>query len=155
MELQEVVDEEGRLESTHSLVRLLCGLAAHGASDKVLASLDLHGKVGKAVVTERVETGQCPGLSVVIQTDWTGQLLLEILKSLNSCGCFLHGLSSKCCQEASVLEACMTLPSLGFVVIIFGPELWAKSTIDVVQRKHVWRSSCKMGVSISWTGLLI
>ena len=85
MELQEVVDEEGRLESTHSLVRLLCGLAAHGASDKVLASLDLHGEVGKAVVTERVETGQCPGLSVVIQTDWTGQLLLKILESLTSC----------------------------------------------------------------------
>ena len=62
MELQEVVDEEGRLESTHSLVGLLCGLAAHRASDKVLASLDLHGEVGKAVVTERVETGQCPGL---------------------------------------------------------------------------------------------
>ena len=45
----------------------------------------------KAVVTERVETGQCPGLSVVIQTDWTGQLLLEISKSLASysCGHFL------------------------------------------------------------------
>ena len=43
MKLQEVVDEEGRLESTHSLVGLLCGLAAHGASHnfKVLASLDL------------------------------------------------------------------------------------------------------------------
>ena len=92
MELQEVVDEEGRLESTHSLVRLLCGLAAHGASHKVLASLDLHREVGKAVVTERVETGQCPGLSVVIQTYWTGQLLLEILESsLTSCRCFLCG----------------------------------------------------------------
>ena len=93
MELQEVVDEEGRLESTHSLiVKLLCGLAAHGASHKVLASLDLHREVGKAVVTERVETGQCPGLSVVIQTDWTGQLLLEILESsLISCRCFLCG----------------------------------------------------------------
>ena len=89
MELQEVVDKESRLESTHSLVGLLCGLAAHGASDKVLASLDLHGEVGKAVVTERVETGQCPGLSVVIQTDWTGQLLLEINKSLTSYGRFL------------------------------------------------------------------
>ena len=76
--------------STHSLVGLLCGLAAHGASHKVLASLDLHGEVGKAV-TERVETGQCPGLSVAIQTDWTGQLLLEILESLTSCGCFLCG----------------------------------------------------------------
>ena len=91
MELQEAVDEEGRLESTHSLVGLLCGLAAHGASHKVLASLDLHGEVGKAVMTERVETGQCPGLSVAIQTDWTGQLLLEILESLTSCGCFLCG----------------------------------------------------------------
>ena len=92
MELQEVVDEEGRLESTHSLVRLLCSLAAHGASDKVFASLNLRGEVGKAVVTERVETGQCPGLSVVIQTDWTGQLLLKILESLTSCsGCFLCG----------------------------------------------------------------
>ena len=91
MELQEIVDDEGRLESTHSLVGLLCSLAAHGASHKVLASLDLHGEVGKAVVTERVETGQCPGLSVVIQTDWTGQLLLEISKSLASysCGHFL------------------------------------------------------------------
>ena len=58
MELQEVVDVEGRLESTQS--RLLCGLAAHGASHKVLASLNLHREVGKAVVTERVETGQCP-----------------------------------------------------------------------------------------------
>ena len=48
----------------------------------MLSSLDLHGEVGKAVVTERVETGQCPGLSVAIQTDWTGQLLLEILESL-------------------------------------------------------------------------
>ena len=57
MELQEVVDEEGRLESTHSLVGLLCGLAAHGSSHKVLASLHLHGEVGKAVVTERMETG--------------------------------------------------------------------------------------------------
>ena len=89
MELQEVVDEEGRLESTHSLVRLLSGLAAHGASDKVSASLVLHGEVDKAVVTERVETGQCPGLSVVIQTDWTGELLLETNKSLTSCGWFL------------------------------------------------------------------
>ena len=89
------VDHNGkvfvRLESTHSLVGLLCGLAAHGASHKVLSSLDLHGEVGKAVVTERVETGQCPGLSVAIQTDWTGQLLLEILESLTSCGCFLCG----------------------------------------------------------------
>ena len=85
MELQEVVDEKGGLETTHSLVRLLCGLAAHGASDKLLVSLDLH----KAVVTERVETGQCPGLSVAILTDWTGQLLLEISKSLTSCGCFI------------------------------------------------------------------
>ena len=57
-ELEVVDDEKGRLESTHSLVRLLCGLAAHGASHKVLASLDLHREVGKAVVTERVETGQ-------------------------------------------------------------------------------------------------
>ena len=86
MELQDVIDEEGRLESTHSLVGLLCGLAAHGASDKVLASLDLHGEVGKAVVTERVETGQSPVLSVVIQTDWTSQLLLEILMRLTSSG---------------------------------------------------------------------
>ena len=91
MELQEVVDEEGRLESTHSLVGLLCRLATHWTSHKVLASLDLHGEVGKAVVTERVETGQCPGLSVAIQTDWTGQLLFEILESLTSCGCFLCG----------------------------------------------------------------
>ena len=89
MELQEVVDEEGRLESTYSLVRLLCGLAAHRASDRVLASLDLHGEEGKAVVTERVETGQCPGLSVSIQTDWTCQLLLKISKSLINCGRFL------------------------------------------------------------------
>ena len=89
MELQEVVDEEGRLESTHSLVGLLCGLLAHRASDKVLASLDLHGEVGKAVVTERVETGQCPGVSIAIQTDWTGELLLEINKSFTSCGWFL------------------------------------------------------------------
>ena len=49
MELQEVVDEEGRLESTHSLVGLLCGLAAQRANDKVFASLDLHREVGKAV----------------------------------------------------------------------------------------------------------
>ena len=77
---------------TPLIVKLLCGLAAHGASHKVLASLDLHREVGKAVVTERVETGQCPGLSVVIQTDWTGQLLLEILESsLISCRCFLCG----------------------------------------------------------------
>ena len=89
MELQEVVDEEGRLESTHSLVGLLCGLSAHRASDKVLASLDLHGEVGKAVVTERVETRQCPGMSIAIQTDWTGELLLKINKSLTSCGWFL------------------------------------------------------------------
>ena len=89
MELQEVVDEEGRLESTHSLVGLLCGLAAHRASDNVLASLDLRGEVGQAVVTERVETGQCPGLRVVIQTDWTGQLLFKISKSLTSWGRFL------------------------------------------------------------------
>ena len=85
MELQEVVDDECRLESTHSLVGLLCCLAAHGASDKLLVSLDLH----KAVVTERVETGQCSGLSVAIQTDLTGQLLLEISKSLASCRFFL------------------------------------------------------------------
>ena len=39
MKLQEVVDEEGRLESTHILVRLLCGLAAHRASDKLLNCL--------------------------------------------------------------------------------------------------------------------
>ena len=91
MEFQEVVDEKSGLESTHSLVGLLCGLAAHRASDKVLASLDLYGEVSKAVVTERMETGQCPGLSVLIQTDWTGQLLLEILESLTSCGCFLCG----------------------------------------------------------------
>ena len=58
MELHEVVDEEGRLESTHSLVGLLCGLAAHRASHKVFASLNLHGEVGKAVVTERVETAR-------------------------------------------------------------------------------------------------
>ena len=57
----------------------------------VLVSLDLHGEVGKAVVTERVETGQCPGLSVAIQTDWTGQLMLKILESLTSCRCFLCG----------------------------------------------------------------
>ena len=89
MELQEVVNEEGRLESTHSLVRLLCCLAAHGTSDIVLTSLDLHREVGKAVVTERVKTGQCPGLSVAIQTDWTGQLLLKFSKSLTCCGRFL------------------------------------------------------------------
>ena len=37
----------------------------------------------KTVLTERVETGQCPGWSVAIQADWTGQLLLEISKSLS------------------------------------------------------------------------
>ena len=46
---------KARLPSTHCHVKLLCGLAAHGANQKVLASLDLHGEVGKAVVTERVE----------------------------------------------------------------------------------------------------
>ena len=85
MKLQEVVDEEGRLESTYSFVGLLCGLAAHWAIDKVFASLDLHREVGKAVVTKGVETGQYPGLIVMIQTDWTGQLLLKILESLASC----------------------------------------------------------------------
>ena len=76
MELQEVVDEEGRLESIHSLVRLLCGLAAHRASDKVLVFLDFHWEATKTAMTERVETRQCPGLSIAIQTDWTGKLLL-------------------------------------------------------------------------------
>ena len=79
MELQEVVDEEGRLESTHSFVGLLCGLAEHRASNKLLAFLDLQMEVRKTVLTERVQTGQCPGLSVAIQADWTGQLLLEII----------------------------------------------------------------------------
>ena len=91
MEHQEVVDEEGRLESTHSLVRLLCGLAAHKASDKVLVFLDVHWEVTKTAMTERVVTGQCPGLSIAIQTDWTGELLLEISKNLTSCGWFLSG----------------------------------------------------------------
>ena len=84
IKLQEVVDEEGRLK-----LGLLCGLAAHRASDKVLSFLFLYGELGKTVVTERVETGHCLGLSVEIQTDWTGQLLLKILKSLASCGRFL------------------------------------------------------------------
>ena len=89
MELQEVVDEEGRLESTHSLVGMLCGQAAHGASDKVFAFLKFQWEAIKTTMAERVETEQCPGLSVATQTDWTGQLLLEISKSLTSCGCFL------------------------------------------------------------------
>ena len=89
MKLQKVVDEEGRLESTHSLFGLLCGLAAHGASDEVLVFFDFHWESTKTVMTERMETGQCPGLSVVVQTDWTGQLLLKISKSHASCGCFL------------------------------------------------------------------
>ena len=89
MELQEVVNEESRLKSTHSLVRLLCGLLAHRASDKVIVFLEFHGQSAKTAITERVETGQCPGLSVAIQTDWTGQLLLKILESLTSCGKFL------------------------------------------------------------------
>ena len=46
-------------------------------------------EVDKTVVTERVKTGQCPGLSVAIQTNWTGQLLLKILESRSSCRCFL------------------------------------------------------------------
>ena len=91
MELQEVIDDEGRLESTYSFIRLLCGLAAHWTIDNAFATLDMHGEVGKAVVTEGVETGQCPGLSILIQTDWTGQLLIESLQSLTSCGClFCH-----------------------------------------------------------------
>ena len=84
MKLQEVVDEEGRLESTGSVVRLLCALATHRTSDEVLTIMDLDGKVGKAVVTKRMKARQCPGLSVAIQADWTSQLLLEILESLIS-----------------------------------------------------------------------
>ena len=84
MQLDQVVDVVGRLESTHSIVRFLSLLAAHRASDKVLASLDFHWEVGKTAMTERVEAGQCPGLGIPVQTDWTGQLLLEIVQSLVS-----------------------------------------------------------------------
>ena len=85
MELQKVIDEEGRLESTHSLVGLLCDLPAHRARDKVLVFFDFHWEATKTAMTERVKTGQCPGLSIVIQTDWTGELLLKISKSLLNC----------------------------------------------------------------------
>ena len=69
MELQEVVNEESRLKSTHSLVRLLCGLLAHRASDKVIVFLEFHGQSAKTAITVRVERLLKPSklLEVVIQ----------------------------------------------------------------------------------------
>ena len=96
MELQEVVDDEGRLVSRDTLVWLLAGLAAHGTRDTVIASFHNHGEVAETLVTEAVQTWQCSGLSVALQTDGTGQLLLELLESIASRECFLcHDKSHK------------------------------------------------------------
>ena len=66
MELQEVIDEEGRLESTHSLVWLLCCLATDRAWNEVLASLYFNRKTNETIVTKGVKTWQCPGVSVPV-----------------------------------------------------------------------------------------
>ena len=54
MELQEVVDEEGRLESTHSLVGLLCCLTANRAWNKVLAFLYFDGEANETIMAKGV-----------------------------------------------------------------------------------------------------
>ena len=55
----------------------------------MLASLNVHGEVAKTVVAEGVKAGQCPGVSVALQTDRTSQLLLQLLESLTGGGGFL------------------------------------------------------------------
>ena len=84
MEFQEVVDDKGRLVSRDTLVWLLAGLAAHGTRDTVIASFHNHGEVAETLVTEAVQTWQCSGMSVALQTDGTGQLLLQLLESITS-----------------------------------------------------------------------
>ena len=86
MELQEVVDEEGRLELVRSLVAMLYFLAANRAFDKAIGSLNFHGEAVQTIVAKGVETRQCPGLSVTVQADRTGQLLIELLQSIANDG---------------------------------------------------------------------
>ena len=54
LELQEVVDEEGRLVSRDTLVWLLAGLAAHRTCDTLTASLHLNGEGDETLVAEAV-----------------------------------------------------------------------------------------------------
>ena len=55
----------------------------------MLASLNVHREVTKTVVAEGMEAGQCPGVSVALQTDRTSQLLLQLLESFAGGGGFL------------------------------------------------------------------
>ena len=82
MDLQEAVDVEGRRKARDSLVGYLGGLSADWAGEKVFASLDIHKKATKTIVAKGVEAGQCPGVSVALQADRTGELLLQLLESL-------------------------------------------------------------------------
>ena len=79
----------GCMVSRDTIVWLLAGLAAHGTCDTVIASFNNHGEVAETLVTEAVQTWQCSGLSVTLQTDGTGQLLLQLLESITSHECFL------------------------------------------------------------------
>ena len=82
MELQKIVDDEGRLVSRDTIVWLLAGLAAHRTSDTVIASFHSHREVGQTLVTEAMKTWQCPWLSVALQTDWTSQLLFQLFERI-------------------------------------------------------------------------
>ena len=53
-ELQQVVDEEGRLVSRDTLVWLLAGLAAHWTGDTLTAFLHLYREGAETLVTEAV-----------------------------------------------------------------------------------------------------